>query len=129
MATAPATAADHGVPVDLPPPLRGLGGERPGPGVVLLCDDCGRRIPELDSHGVPQCRLCGSAARLAQVIRGHATALTPRECAAMEAAIWGLIGGVMELASLDAETAAEQFGAGRGPPVDRRPPLAADDDA
>eukprot|EP00969_Alexandrium_andersonii_P310094 13703623-Alexandrium_andersonii.AAC.1 len=55
--TAPTWSADrdYGLPAPLPPPLRGLGGERAGPDVVLQCDDCGRRIPALDDHGVAQC--------------------------------------------------------------------------
>eukprot|EP00969_Alexandrium_andersonii_P033597 1468704-Alexandrium_andersonii.AAC.1 len=52
-------------------PGRGPGGSegeagRDGPAAPLQCDGCGRSIPALDAHGVAQCRLCGTAARLQQ---------------------------------------------------------------
>eukprot|EP00969_Alexandrium_andersonii_P198841 8780747-Alexandrium_andersonii.AAC.1 len=63
MASTPAAAAGPAGAAGPLPPARGLGGEQPGPaelgdgagrggpGAPLQCEDCGRFIPALDSHG------------------------------------------------------------------------------
>eukprot|EP00969_Alexandrium_andersonii_P027202 1186284-Alexandrium_andersonii.AAC.1 len=57
---------------------------------------------------------------LHRVLRAHGCALSPRECAAFEAAVWGVVRGIVGMASLDVAAAEEEFGVGSGPPVAAR---------
>eukprot|EP00969_Alexandrium_andersonii_P175962 7780769-Alexandrium_andersonii.AAC.1 len=54
---------------------------------------------------------------LQRVLRAHGCRLGPRELAAFEAAVTGLVRGIVELASLDLEATVAEYGAGDGPPV------------
>eukprot|EP00969_Alexandrium_andersonii_P190262 8405740-Alexandrium_andersonii.AAC.1 len=58
------------------------------------CLLCGRFILGPDADGTFRCRLCGAALMLHRVLRAHGCALAPRECAAFEAAVWGVIRGI-----------------------------------
>eukprot|EP00969_Alexandrium_andersonii_P205480 9079630-Alexandrium_andersonii.AAC.1 len=82
----------------------------------IQCQFCERVIPTRDSEGALRCRACGVVHLLERALWAHGRSLGLREVAAFEAAVRGLIRGVIELASLDMEAAAAEFGAGDGPP-------------